>query len=271
VRGLFEDPRARILVEDGRTYLRATRDRYDVIVADLFVPWQAGEGTLYSREHYATIRDRLRPGGIFTQWVPLYQVSRREFDIVARTLLAVFPEVTLWRGDFSSANSLMALVCRTEPGSLDPEAVLDRIWEVEDPCLLLRDASQGPPRTLSPFLLAYCGNLGEAPLLVGTGPICTDDRPLIEYLAPITQRRVGAGKASWFLGDELVAFLEELQARVPLDHDLYLADLTPHDRTYPRAGLLVQKGRSLKQAGKTAEAAAVETELRALLDSLEAE
>ena len=43
---------------------------------------------------------RLAPGGIYCQWLPLYQLTREEFDVIARTFLAVFPHVTLWRDDF---------------------------------------------------------------------------------------------------------------------------------------------------------------------------
>lgn len=269
-RGLFQDPRTRILVEDGRTYLLAAREQFDVIVADLFVPWQAGEGTLYSREHFEAIRARLRPGGLFAQWVPLYQMSRREFEIVARTMLAVFPEVTLWRADFSPTNPVFALIGTPEARSLDPQILLGRLQEVGDPGLLIRPPLLGPLLTVTPFLLAYCGNLSQAPGLLGAGPVCTDDRPLIEYLAPVTQRRVGSKKASWFTGLELVTFLEELEARVPPAKDPYLANMSPRLQGYPHAGLLVFRGRALKQAGKTEEAEAARQELDAYLNRIEA-
>ena len=60
VHGLFEDPRASVVAEDGRNYLLGTSERFDVIVADLFMPWKAGVGSLYSLEHYEVARDRLK-------------------------------------------------------------------------------------------------------------------------------------------------------------------------------------------------------------------
>ena len=44
--GLFNDKRVELVVEDGRNYLAATREKFDVIIADLFVPWEAGTGSL---------------------------------------------------------------------------------------------------------------------------------------------------------------------------------------------------------------------------------
>ena len=63
------------MLADGRNHLAAVRDRYDLIVADLFVPWEAGTGSLYTREHFITARERLTEQGMFVQWLPLYQMA----------------------------------------------------------------------------------------------------------------------------------------------------------------------------------------------------
>src|SRR5207244_9192353 len=99
---LLERPCLRLVLDDGRRYLAATHDRFDVIVSDLFVPWNPGTGNLYAREMYESAARRLAPDGLFYQWLPLYQLRREEFDIIVRTFLTVFPQVSLWRDDFYS-------------------------------------------------------------------------------------------------------------------------------------------------------------------------
>ena len=61
--GLFSDPRATVRACDARNHLLGTTERFDVIVADLFVPWRAGIGNLYSVEHFDAARaaDGRRP------------------------------------------------------------------------------------------------------------------------------------------------------------------------------------------------------------------
>ena len=266
-RGLFQDPRTQVLIEDGRTVLRGTSQRYDVVIADLFVPWQAGEGTLYSEELYRTIRDRLEPGGLFAQWIPVYQMSRREFDIVTRTMLAVFPQVTLWRGDFSENKPSVALIGSTDTKPLYPDLLETRLAEVADPAPLIEpEDSAGVP--VSTFILGYCGNVTALRDLFGNGPLATDNHPLIEYLAPITQRRVESKKATWFTGATLIDFFEEMRKRMPPDEDPYLGNLTEKQRGYTEAGLLVQKGRVLRAMGRQDESEAVRKELVALLARL---
>ncbi|MYD69540.1 MAG: hypothetical protein F4W89_02180 [Acidobacteria bacterium] len=246
--GLFTDPRASVRACDARNHLLGTAERYDVIIADLFVPWRAGVGNLYSREHFEAARDRLTAGGVFVQWLPLYQVSRREFDLVARTMLNVFEQVTLWRGSFSPEIAYVALVGATEPTALDP-AVIERNGQHLSGGAPLPDAT-----ALAVTLPFYAGNLSAADGLIPPGPLNTDDRPLVEYLAPVTHREERAGAAGWFNSADLAAFLRRLTELAPPARDPHLALLSPAQRDFVRAGLSYYEGAVARQLGRDAEA-----------------
>src|SRR5439155_1641253 len=116
---LLRRPDVQLVVDDGRRWLASTTERYDVVVSDLFIPWHAGAGSLYAREMFETVARRLSPGGVFCQWLPLYQLTHEEFDAIARTFLVVFPEVSLWRNDFYPDRPVVGLVGRLAPGALD--------------------------------------------------------------------------------------------------------------------------------------------------------
>ena len=248
--GLFSDPRAAVRACDARNHLLGTSERYDVIIADLFVPWRAGVGNLYSREHFAAARDRLTGGGLFVQWLPLYQVSRREFDMVARTMLTVFDQVTLWRGSFSAELPFVAFVGATEPTTLDP-IVIERNGRHLSGGAPLPDAT-----ALAVTLPFYAGNLSLADGLIPPGPINTDDRPLVEYLAPVTQREERAGTAGWFNSTELAVFLRRLAELAPPARDPHLGRLTAAQRDFVTAGLSYYEGAVARQLGRNAEAEA---------------
>ncbi len=113
---LLERHDVRLVLDDGRRFLAAKPNRFDVIVSDLFVPWNPGTGNLYAREMYETAARRLAPDGLFCQWLPLYQLTRTEFDIIARTFLNVFPQVSLWRNDFYPELPVVALIGQLKPG-----------------------------------------------------------------------------------------------------------------------------------------------------------
>lgn len=93
---VLADPRVSRHVMDGRAWLRRTSTRYDVVTLEPMPPFFSGSNSLYSREFYELVRDRLEPGGILAQWFPLHLVSPDQAKSVAATFRDVFPDAILW-------------------------------------------------------------------------------------------------------------------------------------------------------------------------------
>jgi spermidine synthase len=241
--GLFSDPRSTVVIADGRNYLLGRSQRYDVIVSDLFIPWQAGAGSLYTREHFEIARARLNPGGVFAQWLPLYQLSQADFAVIARTMLEVFPQVTMWRGDFLAERPIVALVGQEAGAGLDAEAVVANFRK-------RRGDDQVPRRLIMGLTgLFYCGNLTEMRAAFAETPVNTDDFPVIEYSTPIAQREHWGSGAPWFTSFDLMHWYDRLLIEVPPDRDPYLRALTPEEAGFVRAGLALFKASAHKKAG----------------------
>ena len=215
LRGLFDDERVRVFPEDGRAWLSTHPKTYDVIVADMFLSYKIGVGSLYTREHYETVKQRLNPGGVFVQWVGLFDTSEEEFEILVRTMLDVFPSVTLWRRSFSPTFPVYALVGMAEPDG-DPVGVfLDRITEIADDADL-------DPRTwiLQIPLAAYVADLRHLEERFGDAEANTDDRTMLEYSAPVTERNSkGSGLTQTLAWVPLLSYTESMQG-VPGDPQL---------------------------------------------------
>ncbi|MEW6268066.1 MAG: fused MFS/spermidine synthase, partial [Thermodesulfobacteriota bacterium] len=71
----LDDPRVRLVLDDARTYLAATREKYDVIVSEPSNPWMSGVANLFTREFFAIAKGALAPGGRLLQWVQLYALE----------------------------------------------------------------------------------------------------------------------------------------------------------------------------------------------------
>ncbi len=248
INGLFEDPRAVIHAEDGRNVLARSPEKFSVIISDLFTPWKAGTGNLYTLENYRNGYERLKPGGLYVQWIPLYQVSERELAIIGRTMDEVFPQVTLWRGDLFAERSIAALVGHKEAAPLEPSAIARQGRRL---------ASQ--PKWDGAFYEAlalrhYAGNVSESGIF-SEYPLNTDNYPLIEYLAPRTHRLARTGEARFLIGAYREDFYERLRTAVPPETDPYLAQLTETQRDYVRAGHAYSRYMYLKsQSGRRDEA-----------------
>lgn len=126
-RGVVDHPKVEVRVGDARHFLHATDRRFDVIVSDLFVPWESETGYLYTVENYRAARRRLKLGGIFCQWLPVYQLGPREFEMIADSFAAAFPDVSLWWGHLDPHRPIVALVGGDASMTADASSVEDRL------------------------------------------------------------------------------------------------------------------------------------------------
>lgn len=212
---LFSDKRVSVVNEDGRQYLQGTQERFDLIIADLFIPWRAGVSNVYALEHYQQSIARLNNGGLYVQWVPMYQVTDAEFGVIAKTMKQVFPVVTVWRGDFYADKPIMALV-----GHQSISRLAEQDLFVQSSMKILKDYEKTEQ---VPLLSHYVGQIHlDLPFIAGL-PTNTDDKPVIEYLAPRSHRAEKSGEASWLVGSELLGVMHQM--RNP--QDAYLTGLTP--------------------------------------------
>lgn len=94
----LKDPRVRLVLEDGRHYLRMHRERFDVITAEPPPPLIAGVVNLYTREYFMALAERLAPGGLATYWLPVTQFKPQGARAVTHAFCDAFPDCTLWAG-----------------------------------------------------------------------------------------------------------------------------------------------------------------------------
>lgn len=173
---LLADPRVRVIVDDARHVLRTRPHTYDVIVADLFVPWESRTGYLYTVDFYERVRQRLRPRGIFCQWIALWQVGPSELELIADSFAHVFPHTTLWFGRKHPERTTLCLIGSERVITLD-RASLDA---------LLLDLNR---RAADPILVDAAA---LERLYIGDWPrreaatLNTDEQPRLEFSAPLT-------------------------------------------------------------------------------------
>ena len=251
--GLFTDPRSTVLTEDGRHYLMATKEKFDIIDADLFVPYHSGAGSLYTTEHFESVKQRLKPGGIFVQWVPVYQVTDFEFHVIGRTMLEVFDQVSILRCDFAPFNEVVAFVGHYDDTPLaacgiDDTQIKQRFIE--------GNGQYDIYQTLNPqtALVYYGGNVTASKKLFAGYPVNTDDKPVIEYMAPKYYRNQGKDEMPWFVGPYILKFIKDVQENCPPDKDPLLVNRTPANRRLPLAGSAYQETKLWAAFGNNEEA-----------------
>src|SRR5690606_21576315 len=102
-----EMDRLTIINDDGRNYLASTRQQYDVIISEPSNPWITGVSDLFTVDHWRITKQRLRPGGIYCQWVQLYELSPENIKTIYRTFASQFEHVVVLSADATSCDTVM--------------------------------------------------------------------------------------------------------------------------------------------------------------------
>jgi len=180
----LDDPRVKIIFEDGRNYVTHTDQKFDVISIEVGQAFRPGVASFYSAEFYERAKEQLKPGGLVSQFAPLGFFSHRtdEFRTVVRTFMEVFPNCVLWYND---TESLLI-------GSLESEIRLspERLALIVDDERIHRDLEYspwgGPKYWLNQPAMILGGFLaGRDGLenLAADAAVYHDDRPYLEYTA----------------------------------------------------------------------------------------
>jgi hypothetical protein len=173
---VLQHPRIRRIYNDGREFVFTTNEKYDLVLSEPSNPYRAGVAVLYTTEFYEAVRRRLKPGGLFIQWMQAYEVDESIVSTVLVTARSAFPQVEVWQ----TLPLDLQLVCSSTPLEYSAAQLRQRIalptiadalrkaWYVDD---------------LEGFLGHYVASplwvdtISRAPFFVRN----TDDRTVLEY------------------------------------------------------------------------------------------
>lgn len=172
---------------DGRNFLAASPEKYDVIVSEPSNPWITGVSNMFTVEAFRSSAEALEPDGIFAQWVQLYELSPENIKTIFRTFASVFPHVAAFSCEDLSSDTV--LLGSFSPIDLDLSRVRAAMNDPRVAAELERAYVLSPTDALARVLLVdreeligYTDGRGRPP---GERlPVNTDDNALIEFSAP---------------------------------------------------------------------------------------
>lgn len=167
---------------DARRFVQSSADQYDVIVADLFHPARSGAGSLYTVEHFAAVKSRLKPGGLFCQWLALHQMDIETLRSIVAAYVQVYPNAVAILASNSLDTPVVGLISRPEQPAWQIESVRARM-------------SMATPEVVNALRLArlddefaVLGSMVAGPQalkqFVSGATVNTDDRPVVTHRAP---------------------------------------------------------------------------------------
>jgi spermidine synthase len=177
-RRVFDDPRATFVVDDAKAFFASARRSFDVIVSEPSNPWVSGVSGLFTDEFYARVRGYLAPGGVFGQWLHLYEIDDHLVLTVLSALHRNFPSYQIYM--VSTAD--LFVVASNEPQLPTPD------WGVVAFPALQRDFARSLPLDSATLAsLRVLDRAALAPVLDGWKAANSDYHPLLDLGAERTR------------------------------------------------------------------------------------
>ncbi len=204
----------RVVYDDGRHFLRTTRQKFDIISSDPIDPWVKGCAALNTVEYYQMCRDHLNQGGSICQWTPLYETNLESVKSVIATFFHTFPHGILWSNEREGYGYQAVLFSQLEPTVIDVDAFQSKLDRPEYALVKqslrevnfgeIKEVRTGDVVALEEGLDLLATYFGEATLLTEwskDAQINTDRNLRLQYLA-------GMGSNS-DMGERIVSSLLE--------------------------------------------------------------
>ncbi len=172
---VLDDPKVRLIVDDGRILLEKSKKMYDVIISEPSNPWQSGNANLFTADFYELAASRLNPSGIFCQWIGLYDITPENLRIAANTFLQTFPKVMVFK-----AGTDLIMVGAQHELNFDYQQLRQRMAFPVIQSVLSNIDIFAPGDLVAQHYL-----YSEEPLrrLADGARLNTDDRPVLEFSA----------------------------------------------------------------------------------------
>jgi spermidine synthase len=176
------DPRVRIRYDDARRFILTSKENFDIVTSDPIHPWVKGMSSIYSKQYFELVKKHLRPGGIVTQWVPLYESDLATVKSELATFFDVFPNATVWSNDINGEGYDVVLLGTVEPLHLDVDE-LEARWSSPEYARVAQSISSVNLHNVTDILATYAGRATDMKSWLAGADINEDMSMRLQYLA----------------------------------------------------------------------------------------
>jgi len=176
------NPKVKVHLDDARHYLLTTDEKFDAITSDPLDPWVKGAATLYTREFFDVVKAHLKPGGVVTLFVQLYESTEAAAKSEVATFLEAFPNGAVFANTVNGQGYDLVLFGQLENERIDVDAVQARL---EDPAnaAITQSLREIGINSAVDLFGTYAGRRSDMASWLKDAQINTDSNLKLQYLA----------------------------------------------------------------------------------------
>jgi spermidine synthase len=186
---VINDPRTQVVIDDGRHFINTTREQFDVITSDPVDPYVKGCAALNTVEFFARCKARLKPGGVMTHWIPLYESDLATVKSGIASFFQVFPDGILWHNDNRHGGYDAVLFGQAGPTRLDLDQLQERL-DRDDHAQVRQSLAGIGFESAVQILATYAGRAAHLQDWMRDAQLNTDRNLRLQYLAGLALNSV---------------------------------------------------------------------------------
>ncbi len=182
---VLNDPRVKITYDDARHFILTTDAKYDIITSDPIHPWVKGAATLYTKEYFELVKAHLNPGGLVTQWVPLYESNEPRSRARSRRSSPSSPTAPIWANTNQGQGYDLVLLGQVGPLTIDVDSLDTRLAR-PDMQMVQTSLTTVGFYSIVDLLSTYAGDAADLKPWLADAQINLDRNLRLQYLAGMT-------------------------------------------------------------------------------------
>ena len=179
---VVRNPKVKVQIDDARHFLLTTDETYDAITSDPFDPWVKGAATLYTKEFFELAKRHLKPGGVITVFVQLYESGLPAVKSEVATFLEVFPNGVIWGNTHNGGGYDVVLMGQAEPSRINVDSLEARLAR-PDFAVVAQSLREIGFNSATDLLSTYAGDGPHLQPWLADAQVNTDRNLRLQYLA----------------------------------------------------------------------------------------
>jgi spermidine synthase len=176
------DKTVEVVYDDGRHFIRTTKDKFDIITSDPIDPWVKGCAALNTVEYYEMAKQHLNPGGVMSLWIPFYESNQDSVKSVIATFFHVYPNGIVCGNDIHGEGYDAILFGRVEPTHFNLDELQARL-DRDDYKQVKESLAEVNFKSVTDLLATYSGRASSLQAWMHGAQINTDQNLRLQYLA----------------------------------------------------------------------------------------
>ena len=179
---VVSNPKVHVEIDDARHFVLTTKEKFDAVTSDPLDPWVKGAASLYTKEFFELIKAHLRPGGVVTVFVQLYESTEDAVKSEVATFFDAFPNGMVFGNAPNGIGYDVVLLGQVEPTEIHIDDIEQRLNRPEYAKVKKSLRDIGFPSAAQLFA-TYAGAAAELKPWLAGAQINRDRNLRLQYLA----------------------------------------------------------------------------------------